>query len=85
MSLYDPDRDLSQVAPEDQLLSAHYFLQRARAWAVEHGVPRAERRLADDPTPEHASKLRDWLTYVAFTEHALAELEDGRLDDWFTG
>jgi hypothetical protein len=34
-----------------------------------------------------AVRLQDeichWTAYKAFNEHAIAELEDGRLDDWF--
>jgi hypothetical protein len=29
-------------------------------------------------------KIGHWTAYRAFNEHALAELERGELDDWFT-
>jgi len=33
--------------------------------------------------PKLAAKLHQWLSFRAFLDHTLRELEDGTLDHWF--
>lgn len=83
MSLYDPERSLD-LLPEDELLAAHAFLLRLRAWAVEREIPKLAGRLSASATVSDAVKMQQWTTWRDFVEHALTELEDGTLDAWFT-
>lgn len=82
MSLFDPERQ-PDLSPEDAIVVVHRFLHRCRTWATDREIPERLARLAEDPTPERAAKLHAWTSYLAFTEHALAELESGTLDHWF--
>ena len=81
--LYDPERAVA-VDPRDAVVVARAFLLRCRAWGAEREIPKRLERLARDPTPEEAARLHAWTSWVAFVDHAVAELERGDLDDWFT-
>lgn len=70
--------------PRDAVAVVYRFLVRCRAWGAEREVPARIARLQADPTPEQAARLHEWVAWVAFVDHALGELEDGSLDDWFT-
>ena len=83
MSLYDPARK-PQVDPADAVLVVHEFLERCRAWAVEREIPKRLQRVAQDADPAEAGKLHEWVAYARFVEHAMKELREGALDDWFT-
>ncbi len=83
MSLFE-DGGAVDVAPEDAVVVAHAFMQRLRAWAVDREIPKLTERLAGDATVADAVKLQQWTTWRDFVEHAMAELEDGTLDHWFT-
>jgi len=82
--LFDPTRHVD-VDPRDAVRVAHAFMQRCRTWAVEVELPKRRGRVQHSDAPEHAAKLHGWLTYLAFLDHTLAELEDGTLDHWFEG
>lgn len=82
MALWDPARQ-PEVAPEDAVVVVHRFLERVRAWAAEREIPARTQRVATELDPAEAAKLHAWIAYLRFTEHALAELEDGTLDRWF--
>lgn len=84
MSLFDDGRS-ANVTPEDSVAVAHAFLTKLRAWAVDREIPKLTARLSDDATVADAVKLQQWTTWRDFVQHALGELEDGTLDDWFTG
>ena len=81
--LYDPDRAV-QVDPRDAVHVARAFLLRCRAWGAEDEIPKRLQALAADPTPARAASLHAWTSWVAFVDHAVAELERGELDHWFT-
>ncbi len=72
-----------EVAPQDRLRVVAEFLERSRAWGTDREIPTTLRRLAERPTSKDAARLHAWTTWVEFLDHALAELRDGRLDDWF--
>ena len=80
MPLYDANH-LFQGSPKDAVTIVHDFLIRCRQWANDTELP-ARREKALDSAAE-AEKLRDWVTYLAFTDHTIRELEDGTLDHWF--
>ncbi|MCB9665867.1 MAG: hypothetical protein H6732_17305 [Alphaproteobacteria bacterium] len=82
MTLYDPTRP-AEVDPADAVLVVHDFLTRVRTWCEEQEIPKRLARVAQSQAPADAASLHAWLTYLRFTEHALAELEDGTLDRWF--
>lgn len=69
--------------PEQAIRSVHDFLERCRAWGTERELPKRLARFQADPDPANAASLHQWATWVAFLDHALAELEDGTLDSWF--
>lgn len=71
------------VSGADAVAVVHDFLRRCRAWGTEREIPALLEALASDPSPAAAAKLHQWTTWVAFVDHALAELEDGSLDRWF--
>lgn len=81
--LYDPARD-APVDPRDAVRVARDFLLRCRAWGADREVPRRVAALAHEATPERAAALHAWTSWVTFCDHALAELERGALDHWFT-
>ncbi|MEQ1503402.1 MAG: hypothetical protein ABMB14_14285 [Myxococcota bacterium] len=81
--LYDPAREPA-VDPRDAVVVVHRFLARCAAWGREREIPARIERLRADPTPEQAAKLHAWVTWVAFVDHALREVEGGDLDPWFT-
>lgn len=83
MPLFDPDH-VPDVAPEDAVVVVHRFLRQAKAWADEREIPKRLQKVSDDLEPGDAAKLYAWITYAAFTDHAIHELEDGTLDRWFT-
>jgi len=68
-----PADALSEATPEERLAAVHAFTTRCRAYAVAE-IDR--RRAAGRPT-------NDWESYLRFTDHTLAELENGTLDHWF--
>ena len=82
MAYFDPAH-LPAAAPEDRAAIAHDFLSRCRAWAVDVELPKRRQAVLDSDAPEAAAKLHQWLTWLAFVEHALHEIEDGTLDPWF--
>ena len=71
------------AAPEQAITSVHHFLQKCRAWGTEREIPKLLARLSEQPTPGDAAKLHQWTSWVAFLDHAAAELEEGKLDPWF--
>ena len=81
--LFDPARR-SEVDPADAVQVAHAFLARCRRWGAEREIPTRLERLREHPTPEEAAKLHAWTSWVAFVDRAMAELESGTLDHWFT-
>lgn len=82
MPLYDPEHR-ARPAPRDAVCVVHDFLRRCRQWAAEKEIPKRLERVADGLQTEEAAKLHAWVAYLRFTEHALAELEAGKLDHWF--
>ena len=80
--LFDPARAL-EVDPRDAVRVAHRFVQQCRTWAIERELPARRARVQHGDAPEAAAKLHAWLSYVAFLDHTLHELEDGTLDHWF--
>ena len=85
MPLLDPERDASEVAPEDAVLAVHAFLHKARAWATEREIPKRLARVQDGAAHDEAAKQHAWVVWRDFIDHALGELEDGTLDRWFDG
>jgi hypothetical protein len=81
--LYDPER-VPEVDPRDAIVVVHRFLRRCRDWGRDREIPARIERVRTHPTPDEAAKLHAWAAWVAFTEHALGELEGGDLDHWFT-
>jgi hypothetical protein len=81
-ALFDADRR-PQVDPRDAVVVVHRFLRRCRDWGRDRELPERLERFRGDPTPEAAARLHEWATWVAFTEHALREVERGDLDHWF--
>lgn len=75
---------MAEIAPEDRRRAVRDFLVRARAWGTDREIPTTLARLQEGPTPKDAARLHQWTTWVAFLDHALAELDRGQLDDWFT-
>ncbi|HHO50868.1 MAG TPA: hypothetical protein ENK18_08325 [Deltaproteobacteria bacterium] len=71
------------VPPADAVAVVHAFLHRCRAWGAEREIPALLEALQLDAGPEPAARLHQWATWVAFLDHALAELESGALDRWF--
>ncbi len=59
--------------PDQAWLAVRDFVTRCRAWAV---AEIARRQANGKPTAE-------WESYLRFTDHTLAELDDGTLDAWF--
>lgn len=82
MPLFDASTPID-AAPAEQLAIAHAFLQRCQDWALDKELPRLREALQSSNDPADAAKLHQWLTWLAFTSHALRELEDGTLDHWF--
>jgi hypothetical protein len=82
--LFDPARDPRGVDPRDAVAVVHRFLARCRAWGAEREVPARLARLNAAPNLPDAAGLHEWVAWVAFVDHALAEIEAGALDDWFT-
>lgn len=80
--LYDPART-PRVDPRDAAAIAHAFLRRCRAWGAEREIPDRIRRLQEAPTRQEAAELHAWAAWVEFVDHALREVESGRLDHWF--
>jgi len=83
MSLYDRNR-APVMHPADAVFAVHGFLERCRGWGTEREIPKLLARLTTDPSPEDAAKLHAWTSWVTFVDHALAEIESGHLDPWFT-
>lgn len=81
--LWDPERR-AHVDPRDAVHVARAFLLRCRAWGVDREIPKRIAELAREPTPAKAASLHAWTSWVAFVDHAVAELERGDLDQWFT-
>lgn len=61
------------ASPEAAWAAVHTFVTRCRSWAVDEI---ARREAAGRPTGE-------WRSYLKFTDHTLAELDNGTLDPWF--
>lgn len=78
---YDPDHAPS-IDGRDAAAVVHRFLVRCRAWGADREVPARLERVRNHPVPEEAAKLHAWVAWVAFVDHALRELESGKLDDW---
>jgi hypothetical protein len=70
---------------EEQKAIVRAFLARCRGWGAEREIPAALARLNAAPTPTDAAKLHQWTSWVAFVDHAVAELDAGALDAWFGG
>jgi len=82
--LFDPERDPSDVPPQDAIIAVHAFLRRARTWATEREIPKRVNRITQGADHAEAAKLHAWVAWRDFIDHALNELEDGTLDRWFT-
>lgn len=82
MPLFRADHE-PHVAPDDAIAVVHEFVTRCRAWAVDRAIPERIDRLRDQVDPEASGSLHRWVSYVAFLDHTLRELENGTLDDWF--
>lgn len=82
MPLYDPQR-VVHVDPRDAVAVARDFMVRCRDWAAQREIPARLERVCDGLDPVEAGKLHAWVAWMRFCEHAIAELEDGRLDAWF--
>lgn len=80
--LFDPERAV-EVDPRDAVRVVHAFLERCAAWATERELPKHLQRVTDNPLPEHAAKMHQWTTWLAFVRRAQQEIEEGRLDAWF--
>ena len=80
--LFDPSRE-PEVDPKDAVVVVHRFLQRCRDWGRDTELPVRIERVRVHPTPDEAARLPTRAAWVAFTEHALCELERGDLDHWF--
>ena len=63
------------------------FLKRCNAYADGKLAGYVEQRRDADAGAAAGidSKAARWESYKAFNEHAIAELETDRLDDWFDG
>ena len=83
MKLYDAER-VPDVSPEDALAVAHRFVRQCLTWAETREIPSRLEHTATSLDPDVAAHLHGWITYRAFLLHTLRELEDGRLDPWFT-
>ena len=81
--LWQPDREV-RVDPRDAVHVARAFLLRCRAWGADVEIPKKLVELAAEATPARAASLHAWTSWVAFVDHAVAELERGDLDHWFT-
>ena len=73
-----------EINPRAAAHAVHAFLTRCRDWALEQEIPKRRERVQQTNDPADAAKLHEWVAYLHFTEHALAELEHGELDHWFT-
>ncbi len=82
MPLFNPAHRPA-LAPQDAVAAVHDFLQRCQHWAAEIEIPKRLQRVEEDLQTEDAAKLHAWVAYLRFTEHALGELEAGKLDHWF--
>lgn len=80
--LFDPARTVD-LDPRDAVVVVHRFLERCRDWGRDKELPDRIERVRANPTPEEAARLHAWAAWVAFTEHALREVERGDLDHWF--
>ncbi len=84
MSLWDHAKDRSTSEdPALALKASHEFVLRCQDWARRVELPKLRARLERGDDPADAAKLHQWLTWLAFTEHARQELESGALDGWF--
>jgi hypothetical protein len=83
MPLYQPENP-PPINPRAAAHAVHNFLTRCRAWALEREIPKYRELVEQTNDPAEAAKLHEWITYLRFTEHAIAELERGELDHWFT-
>ena len=61
------------ASPEAAWTAVHTFVGRCRRWAADEIT---RREAAGRPTEE-------WRSYLRFTDHTLAELQNGTLDPWF--
>lgn len=77
------ERRAAPAPPEQAITSVHRFLTRCRAWGTDLELPRRLERFRESPSPDAAAALHQWTSFVAFLDHALAELEGGELDSWF--
>jgi len=82
MTLYDPSRR-AEVDPEEAIVVVHRFLKRARSWATDREIPRRIQRVSGGGDYLEAAKLAAWVAWRDFVDHAIQELEDGKLDEWF--
>ena len=83
MPLLDEAHGMDPLPPAAAALTAHRFLLRCRQWAVEIELPKCRERVQQSTDPEDAARLHQWISYLQFTDHAIAELESGALDHWF--
>ena len=80
--LYDP-KGTGAASPEQQVSAVHRFLRRCHRWAEDREIPKRTQAVQDGAGPESVAKLNAWVSYKAFLEHTLEELEHGALDHWF--
>lgn len=83
MPIYTPGLT-PDIPPEQALAAVLDFLSRCEAWAEDRELPKHLARFQAAPLPEHAAKLHQWSTWLAFIHHAQDELRTGELDAWFT-
>ena len=74
---------MPEIPPDQAARVVRAFLLRCRAWGADREIPEQLAHLAQDPSPDRAAKLYQWTTWVAFVDHALHELDAGKLDHWF--
>jgi hypothetical protein len=82
MALFDPEHRVD-VEAADAAAIAHRFLTRCRTWALEKEIPKRLQRTSESLDPAEAARLHEWVAWVAFVDHALGEVESGKLDPWF--
>ncbi len=82
MPLYDPAH-CPATPPEDQIAAVRSFLLKCREWATEREIQPRLQQVVAAQDPDLTRAIHDWVTFRHFLEHAIGELEDGRLDPWF--
>jgi hypothetical protein len=82
MALYNPDH-VVDVRPEQAVVAVRAFLIRCRKWAIDREIPKRAARVSAGADAMEAAKLHAWVAMVGFVDHAIQELESGKIDHWF--